>query len=184
MHSPSTLVRVLAALALSSALVACGSTASTPDTGGGGTDAGTDAARVADAGTDAGAVPMDAAADTSVILDAGGDGGPDAFVSDAGTDAPIVACTAHTFVVTSDGASYAIDGHALNPTLSLCPGVTYTFDLTAVSTFHPMELLAGLTSVAAFPGGMTTSYTTPAAAPFPDSYRCSIHGFGGLVTVH
>ncbi len=143
-----------------------------------GHDAGgsTDAGGPIDVGTDA-AMPVDAARPDSAV-DAAVDAG-----HDAGFDTGPVSCGPHTFVVTTPGFSYTIDGVPGNPTLSLCRDVPYMFDLSAVSTSHPMELFSGATSLAVFPGGATTTYTVPLAPPLPNRYACQIHGFGGTVAV-
>jgi hypothetical protein len=163
-------------------------------------DAGHDAFVGTDANVDAG---MDAFAAVDANIDAGHDGGSDANVdaghdggSDGGHDAFVPPdtnpCMPHTFVVTTDGSSYTIDG-AVNPTLTLCRGVTYTFNLSTVPSFHPLGLYttvptAGVlptpgTPLMMFSGMATTSYMIPATAPFPVVYRCTVHNFGGAVVV-
>ncbi len=164
-------------------LAACSTTPAGNDAASGGNDTGSgnDAATTPDTG---GSTP-----------DTGGSTPDMGTTADAGTDAAMAAdandvdasfsCDPHTFVVTSDGSSYTIDGVAGNPTIHMCHGVTYMFDLTAVSTFHPLGLYVTGTAapVASFPGMVTTTYAAPAAAPFPDTYRCTIHGFGSSVVV-
>jgi hypothetical protein len=182
-------------------VAACSSPNVVADTGPAPADGGSDAAAIADTGVDAPTPTVDAGIDAAEIADTGVDAGeaPDATtVVDAGTDAAVVAdagadagaCAPHTFVVMSSDGAYMIDG-ALNPTLTLCTGVTYMFDMTAVSPSHPMGLYATVpasgfptpgTPIATFAGGLTSSYTV--ASPAPVAYRCTVHNFGGNVVVH
>jgi hypothetical protein len=168
------------------ALGACGSpTPASPDTGTSPTDAGHDAAPPMD---DAGPV-ADAGSDAAPITDAGASVDAATVTDASSTDDAAVTCTpsGHTFMVHVDPvgglSAYTIDGTMGNPALQLCAGASYMFDLTTVSTSHPMQITGGATT-ALFLGGVTTSYTAPTAAPFPTAYSCEIHGFGGSVVVH
>lgn len=130
-------------------------------------------------------------------MDAGRDGGPDAGVDggpdvgtdanvDGGTDAAIDGgpCAPRTFVVHTPTYAYDFDGiTGDNPTLTLCRGVTYTFDMRDVPSYHPMDLRNGGTVLATFEGGSVSTYLVPTSAPFPTVYLCNIHAFGGTVTV-
>jgi len=123
----------------------------------------------------------DAAVSTDVnnipTFDVGNDA---ASVADAGPCGPT---TLHVTVLpTAPSGAYSFNGGTGDPTLTLCRGVTYTFDLSGVSALHPLEIKAGTTLVATIEGGQTGSYTVPTMAPFPDTYDCRIHGFGGTVT--
>lgn len=123
--------------------------------------------------------PIDAGHDAAPTVDVG----HDAFMrSDANTDAN-VDCSPHTFVVTSDGASYTIDGVDADPTITLCRFVTYTFDLSGVVGHHPIRLTAGPFPVLDVAAGGTGTLTIGAEGPDPDHYECSIHFFGGDVVV-
>lgn len=184
MASPRALLFVVISLSAAG----CGNSTSTDA----GTDAGVDAPMPHDSGLDA-AMHVDAGVDmggSDAGVDAGSvdasvdAGGTDAGSADAGTpDAAVDPCLPHTFVVTTDGASYQFDGGAHNPTLTLCHGVTYMFDLTAIPSFHPMEILSAGVTVMAVPAGATTSYTIPATIGVPDQYRCAVHHFGGAIIV-
>lgn len=175
---------LLAALALTLGLAGCPTTPGTPpvdaardDTGG------NDAAMPVDAGVDTGGSDVDAfVADTGVDSGGGTDAGGDVD-SGGGSDAGGDPCAPHTFVVETPGSVYTFDGSAANPTLTLCRGTTYMFDLSAVPGFHPMQITSAGSLLMALPGGVTTSYTIPSTAPLPDAYSCSIHGFGGAIMV-
>ncbi len=155
-------------------LAACGGSpaatdaGSTPDDGGGNVDAANDV----DTGTpdvDTGTPDVDA----GTLVDAATD-----------VDAAVDPCAPHTFVVTTPGSAYSFDGGPNNATLTLCAGVTYMFDMSVVPTVHPMEFRVGAATVATFAPGITTSYTVPAAAAEqPDAYVCTIHLFGGAITI-
>jgi hypothetical protein len=94
-------------------------------------------------------------------------------------------CSSHSFVVTTPSFAYVFDGGSANPTLTLCRGVTYTFDMDAVNMIHPMDFRNGTTLLHAFtPGDSSTySYTVPATGTLPDNYNCRIHNFGGSISI-
>ena len=98
-------------------------------------------------------------------------------------DAAVDPCTPRTIVVTTPGFSYSFDGGPPDGTLTLCAGVTYMFDLTAVPAVHPMQFRMGSTSLADFAPGMTSSYTVPTSGAMPDAYVCTVHLFGGVISV-
>jgi hypothetical protein len=149
-------------------LAACGGTPATPDSGGG-----NDAASPTDGGTDAASAPDTGGApvDAATTVDAASD--IDAFVD----------CSPRTFLVSTPGFAYTFDGDAINPTLHLCAGVTYTFDTMDVDSSHPMQLTQGATMLLAIPAGAITTYTVPSSGPQPDAYSCVPHGFGGDIIV-
>lgn len=107
----------------------------------------------------------------------------------------------HVMVVTGLGAQYDINGVAA-PALTLKAGVTYTFDLTAVPSYHPWIFTSssvggvGATAMTSSDipgyGGVdacsscpaTTLTITPSASPAQFYYQCHYHQlFGNQVTV-
>jgi hypothetical protein len=148
-----------------------------------GRDAGVDSSP--DVGTDTGAdAAGDAAGDAGA--DAADDGAADA--ADASADAADdgadgAACPVTVFNVVNSGASaYTING-VDNPTLSVCRGMTFTFNIS--STGHPFFLksIQGSGTGDAYTDGVTNNgvdtgtitWTVSGAAPTPLFYNCEFH---------
>ncbi len=185
-------------------------------------DASADAETGADGNDASGDAPADASADVS--SDASDDVlSGDAGDADADASAPCgdlnqaccpngpacadvtLSCVAskcqHVMVVTAAGSEYDLNGVPA-PALTLKAGVAYTFDLTAVPSYHPWiftnsstgGLSATPLSVGVLPGysgqtgcGTCSSSTftiTPNATPSSFYYMCQNHQlFGNQVTV-
>jgi hypothetical protein len=173
-------------------LSGCGSAVVPPDSGHSNdsgpaaTDAGFDSGPIAfdagppapDSGSDAGPAVADSGPRDSGPP--GVDAGPPRV--DAGTDSgPMRDCSERTLVFHTPGSFYTVDGLAgENPTLTLCAGTAYTFDLTDVPTFHPMQLVGGGGELIA---GDASRTITPALAMPYTRYVCGNHGFGGTISV-
>jgi hypothetical protein len=90
--------------------------------------------------------------------------------------------TAADFNVTTPGFFYSINGHSSNPTLTLTRGMTYTFAINAASN-HPFEILSGQGVSNNNISTGTITFSVPTNAPNSITYFCSIHGFGGTMTI-
>lgn len=92
------------------------------------------------------------------------------------------------FDVTSPDYWYAINGQEPNPSLTLTRGQTYTFAINTDS-IHPVYLLTeegdpnppGVSNNNIYQG--TITYVVPLNAPDTLLYQCSLHGFGGTITI-
>lgn len=86
--------------------------------------------------------------------------------------------------MTNSGASAYIINGATNPSLTLCKGFTYTFNLSASG--HPfwIKSVQGTGTGNAFSTGITGNgqatgtlvFTVPAGAPSTLFYNCEFHG--------
>lgn len=110
----------------------------------------------------------------------GSDGGSGGGSDGGGNDAAV--CADQTFVVTASGATnYVVDGRS-DPTLTLCRGHTYTFQVNALG--HPFWIkTVRTTGVASGAPGVTNNgtdqgtvtYVVPSDAPSQVFYICQIH---------
>ena len=93
------------------------------------------------------------------------------------------------FIVNTPGSYYTFNGGDPNPTLTLTRGVTYTFFIDADPS-HPFEIASDLVGTTWDEGvvnnnifnGLLT-FTVPVNAPDTLYYICSIHFFGGEITI-
>lgn len=86
----------------------------------------------------------------------------------------------NTFVVTANANLQYEMNSAVNPTLTLTRGVTYTFDLTAITDEHPFVIndqpvfpFAPYILAPAY--GQLVSFTPTAAMPSTIHYHCTVH---------
>jgi hypothetical protein len=88
------------------------------------------------------------------------------------------------FNVASPGFLFNINGQSPNPTLTLVRGRTYVFTVTNAS-FHPFHIVAAGTfsnNVNNISSGVIIyTVATNAPATIDPGYRCSIHGFSGII---
>jgi len=128
----------------------------------------------------------------------GGDDGPplpDSGMQDSGGNDG-GACMDQTFVVVNNGSSsWSIDGISPNPTLTLCRGFTYTFQVSASGHPFAIHQSAGVTSTGdryAPAGGLTGQgvqtgdlvFTPDGSAPGTLHYQCEIHSsMTGVLTI-
>ena len=146
-------------------------------------DAGTDTG-VRDTGVDSGLdTGSDAGADSAADGGADADDGATDAAADGADGADGAACPVTTFNVVNNGTSaYTING-VDNPTLSVCRGMTFTFNINAVG--HPFYLksIQGSGTGDAYTDGVTNNgidtgtitWTVSAAAPTPLFYDCEFH---------
>lgn len=118
--------------------------------------------------------------DSGVAVDSG-------VVTDSG------ACANQTLTVTNSGASAYIINGATNPSLTLCKGFTYTFNISASG--HPfwIKSVQGAGTSNGFAGGGLSAngkdtgsivFTVPAGAPATLFYNCEFHGgMTGTITI-
>src|SRR5688572_28348124 len=101
----------------------------------------------------------------------------------------LAAAQAADFNVTSPSV-FSINGEDNNPPITLTRGQTYTFSIsTAVD--HPFQIVADNISFTPYNDGVvnnninngTLTFTVPMDAPNSLYYICSIHFFGGPITI-
>jgi len=98
--------------------------------------------------------------------------------------------SAADFSVTTPGFFYSINGQDFNPTLTLTRGVTYTFSVNAEFD-HPFEIVSDNETGTPYTDGVTgnntsqgtITLTVPLDAPDTLFYICSIHFFGGIISI-
>ncbi|MFW6067722.1 MAG: hypothetical protein ACOC97_05235 [Myxococcota bacterium] len=118
-------------------------------------------------------------ADTGVEADAGGDASPE--------DGGSVDCEPQTFAVSAEATDltdYTFEGLGADPSLTLCRGVTYTFEIDAAA-IHPFWIKTepSTGTVNAYDDGVTNNGTSngtitfevPESAPDELHYNCENH---------
>ena len=176
-------------------LLACSDEDSVVPTSEAGVDASVakDTGVVGDDDDDADSSASDAAvtADSGQGLDSGSfvDASTDSAVADSGvTDSGVAdsgTCANQTLTVTNNGASSYVINSANNPSLTLCRGSTYTFNLSVSG--HPfwIKTVQGTGTGNGFAGGGLSAngqqtgavtFTVPAGAPNTLFYNCEFHG--------